>query len=163
MSKRQKRVTVGLSAVYFVLLAWLVLFKFRLNLGDLNHVRSVNLIPYGASIPGRLYLFEIVYNVLAFIPTGLYLHMLKPDWSFARKALPCFGLSLLFEVAQFVFAIGASDITDVIGNTLGGVIGIGVFALLRRALGDRAFAVASAIAAVGTAVACVFVVAVLRH
>lgn len=34
------------------------------------------------------------------------------------------GLSLVFEVTQYIFAIGASDITDVIDNTLGAVIGI---------------------------------------
>ena len=34
------------------------------------------------------------------------------------------GLSLLFEVTQYIFAIGASDITDAIDNTLGAVIGI---------------------------------------
>ena len=35
-----------------------------------------------------------------------------------------FLISFLLEVVQFIFAIGASDITDIIGNTLGGIVGI---------------------------------------
>lgn len=36
-------------------------------------------------------------------------------------------MSLSFEILQYIFAIGATDITDLIGNTLGGMIGIGIF------------------------------------
>ena len=38
---------------------------------------------------------------------------------------------------QYVLAIGGSDITDLIGNTLGGVAGIGVFAVLHRLFGRK--------------------------
>ena len=44
----------------------------------------------------------------------------------------CFILSLCFEVLQWVFAIGSSDITDLITNTAGGVLGTGVYFVLRK-------------------------------
>ena len=50
--------------------------------------------------------------------------MLKPAWSFGRKLLAVVALSVTYEVLQYVLAIGASDITDVITNTLGGAAGL---------------------------------------
>lgn len=50
--------------------------------------------------------------------------MLKPNWSFLKNITVIAGVSLLFEGLQFIFAIGASDITDFMGNTLGGIIGV---------------------------------------
>ena len=46
----------------------------------------------------------------------------------ARKAI-IYGavLSFVFEIMQFVFAVGATDITDVITNTLGTLIGVGIY------------------------------------
>lgn len=37
---------------------------------------------------------------------------------------PIICTSLFFETVQFIFAIGASDITDLITNSLGGIIGV---------------------------------------
>lgn len=70
--------------------------------------------------------------MLVFVPLGVYISILKPNWAFGRKIIPPLLLSVLLEVLQFIFAIGASDITDVIGNTLGGIIGIGLFILLMK-------------------------------
>jgi glycopeptide antibiotics resistance protein len=46
--------------------------------------------------------------------------------------LPIFGVSILFEIIQFIFGLGASDITDLINNTLGGVIGILIYFILNK-------------------------------
>ena len=40
-----------------------------------------------------------------------------------KQFAPIICTSLLFEAVQFIFAIGASDITDIITNSLGGIIG----------------------------------------
>ncbi|MGW6664427.1 MULTISPECIES: VanZ family protein [Peribacillus] len=91
--------------------------------------REINLIPFAgsANVNNQIDFNEIIYNVLAFIPFGIYISMLKPNWSFLNKIAVIAGVSLLFEVLQFSSAIGASDITDFIGNTLGGIIGVGVY------------------------------------
>ena len=77
---------------------------------------------------------EVVENLLAFVPFGLLIAMLEPQRSFAAKLAPIAGTSLAFEVLQFVFAAGASDITDLLSNTLGGAIGLGLYASDARAL-----------------------------
>ena len=42
------------------------------------------------------------------------------------------GLSLLFEIIQYVSSIGASDITDLITNTIGGLCGMVLFGILGK-------------------------------
>jgi glycopeptide antibiotics resistance protein len=40
--------------------------------------------------------------------------------------------SVAVEIIQYIFAIGATDITDVITNTLGGFIGLGLYTLSNK-------------------------------
>ncbi|MNC60760.1 VanZ like family protein [compost metagenome] len=54
-----------------------------------------------------------------------------------KKALTVSGLSLSFEVIQFIFAMGRTDVTDILNNTLGGIIGIGISAILFKIFKSR--------------------------
>jgi len=130
---KQKIFTIVLFAVYMLLLTGVILFKlpfFSANISD--GIRVVNLVPFQGSFDGEgaLVLREIIQNMLLFIPLGVYICMLKSKWTFVKKVLSIFSLSLAFEVLQFIFALGRSDITDLIDNTLGGVIGVFIYALL---------------------------------
>ena len=120
--KKEQRMTQILLLCYLILLTWIILFKLQLPTDGWIEYRSVNLIPFGASvvIDGAIDFREIFNNVWIFLPFGLYLGMLKPAWSFGRKLLAVVALSVTYEVLQYVLAIGASDITDVITNTLRG-------------------------------------------
>lgn len=97
-------------------------------------IRSINLIPYGSSVilNGKIDTTELIYNIIAFIPFGGYISMLKTNWSFIKRMIIIFGVSLLFEITQFIFGLGAFDITDLINNTLGGVIGILIYFILNK-------------------------------
>ena len=146
-TQRQIYVSMVVLGIYMVLLIWLILFKLQVNLGSLMHIRNINLIPYSQSmiVNGQVNLREIIYNVIVFIPMGVYISMFKPEWPLIRKVLPCAVTSLVLETLQYVMAIGASDITDVIDNTLGGIIGIGVALLLARIFKDKTAAVVNSI------------------
>ncbi|PET38061.1 hypothetical protein CN514_24260, partial [Bacillus sp. AFS001701] len=85
----------------------------------------------------------------AFIPFGIYISMLKPNWSFLKKIAVIAGVSLVFEVLQFIFAIGASDITDFLGNTLGGIIGIGVYIVFCRLFSTKANKILNVLTSIG--------------
>ncbi len=132
-SKKQESMSYTVFTIYMVLLTWLILFKFSIHINELDHIRNINLIPFqgSAMANGHVDISEIIYNILVFVPLGVYVSIFKPDWSLLRKALPALIISLLFETLQFVFAIGASDITDLIGNTIGGLLGIAVFFLFK--------------------------------
>lgn len=71
-------------------------------------------------------------NAVFFIPFGIYVSGLFGNWSFGKKFLSFACVSLAFEVLQFIFAIGRTDITDLIENCLGGVAGILLYALLGK-------------------------------
>ncbi|MGO5093840.1 VanZ family protein [Clostridium sp. LCP25S3_F10] len=45
-----------------------------------------------------------------------------------------FSISLIFEVSQYVFGIGASDITDIITNTIGKIVGMGIYMVIKKIL-----------------------------
>lgn len=106
----------------------------QFSIQQLYQFRSINLIPFHKSViaNNRIQISEIYNNVLVFVPFGLYISMLKSNWSFFRKILPIVIVSLFYEVMQFIFAIGVSDITDIIGNTFGGIIGIVIYFVLHR-------------------------------
>ncbi len=67
---------------------------------------------------------EEVDNVLVFIPFGVLLGLNCKRLNVWSKLLVVLGASVAAETIQYIFAIGATDVTDVITNTLGGLIGI---------------------------------------
>ncbi len=134
MKKHQKLLTKILFGIYLLLLAWIILMKTEFSFDQIYRMRSTNFIPFeGTAVyNNQLHYQEIYLNVLIFVPFGIYLSVLKPEWSFIKKATPIFLVSLSFESLQYIFSIGATDITDLIGNTLGGVIGILFYLLIHR-------------------------------
>ena len=141
--KFQRGFSYVVFGFYFILLVWLVLFKLNFNLLEVSHARTINLIPfwYDGSTEFLLHLKEMLYNVLVFVPLGMYISIFRPDWAFWKKVLLCFVVSLLFETLQFAFALGVSDITDLITNTLGGVAGVLLYTLLRKVFREHSLSI----------------------
>ena len=48
-----------------------------------------------------------------------------------------FAVSLALEGSQYILAVGSFDITDLITNTAGGIVGIGVYLIGRTLLRDK--------------------------
>ena len=119
-----------LLALYLLILLWLVLFKFSLDLSPIldYQTRSLNLIPFAGL--SRNNLRETIYNFVVFIPFGLLLSVNLKRANFWRRLAIILGFSLAAEMIQFVFAIGVTDITDVITNTAGGFLGLILYDLL---------------------------------
>lgn len=112
-------------ALYILTLLWLVLFKLSFDItGILLHhqSQSVNIIPFGDIASGSIR--ELIDNVIVFIPLGLLLCMFWQRIDLWRKLAYIALFSATIEILQFVLAIGATDITDVIANTTGGFIGL---------------------------------------
>lgn len=164
MKEKQKqdtrKLTGALLIIYLIVLSWIILFKMQFDISLLMKMnfRSINLIPFADSliVNGKVDISEILLNIIAFIPFGMYLSMLNRKWSFMQKILPIFGVSLLYEVLQYIFAIGGSDITDLLGNTFGGIIGIGAFFTLQRLLGKKTVRILNTLATIGTVIVVVF-------
>lgn len=121
-------ITITLFVVYLLFLVWVILFKMEFSLNQMNHVRTYNLIPfyYEQDHNARFHFTEVRNNILAFIPTGIYLSLLFPKQSFWRKTAIVFAFSFILECSQYGLAIGRFDITDLITNTAGGLVGVGI-------------------------------------
>lgn len=130
----QKKISIGLLVIYLMVLTWIIVFKMEFSIREIKGSRSINLIPFHESmiINSRLAVSEIVDNMLVFVPFGVYMSMINSKTCFWKKVIPIAGTSLIYEVLQFIFAIGASDITDLIGNTFGGIIGIGIYFIISK-------------------------------
>ena len=133
---KSKKWTTGLLIVYLACLTWIILFKMGVSVNDMPHMRSMNLIPFGQSVitNGRVDYGEMMQNAFAFLPYGLLMGALWEEKPFWIKWLPVVLTSLVYEVLQYILAVGATDITDLIMNSLGGAIGIAIAFLLSRIL-----------------------------
>lgn len=152
-AKRNNTLTFILFIIYVLGLIWIILFKLHFSFAEIDMVRNINLIPFqGFTAIGA----NEIYNVLFFIPLGIYICMLKNKWLFIIKVTIIFGLSLSFEIIQYIFAIGRTDITDLLCNTLGGITGIGIYALSFKILKNRTNKVINIVALVLTVCISIF-------
>ena len=127
-------ITIVLLTLYLFALIWIILFKMSMfnEIFRPDRIRSINLIPFHYDEETSYHMSELMVNMIIFAPLGIYLKMLKTG---SIKAILCgLVISLIFETLQFVFGIGASDITDVITNTAGTAIGAGFYCILNLCL-----------------------------
>lgn len=136
----QRKLTKILFGFYFLLLVWAVLFKLQWAIEDLPNFRSLNLVPLeGTAIIDAHYDYmEIGLNIAIFFPFGHFLSQIKPHWHLLIRILVITLTSIFFEMCQYVFVIGGTDITDVIANTLGGILGIVLYVLVKKLWREKA-------------------------
>lgn len=136
--------TISQIVVWAVFVLYLgVLLKLLLLSRPLGSEHSLNLIPF-ASISDYLFssstaikrfaVANVLGNIAVFVPLGAFLAVLRSRTGIVKNLLAVVCASVTVEVVQGIFGLGASDIDDVILNTLGGAIGILFLALLRRLL-----------------------------
>ena len=151
--KEQKQKGIILTyivlVVYLVFLCWLILFKLADSPEKIPSMRGINLIPfhYDQLAGSRFQLNEVLYNVFVFVPVGFFFSALgkkKIISGIMYSAL----LSLCFEVLQWCFSLGASDITDLITNIAGGALGVSIFLVLEKLLKGKEVIVVSIIGAI---------------
>lgn len=116
--------------LYIFTLTFLILFKLSLDIPSLVTTRSINLIPFYYDKETTFHLKEIIENILIFIPLGLLLKM--KDLSSQKIFLLGFLLSFTYEFLQYIFSIGAADITDIIANTIGAILGSLVYSIFHN-------------------------------
>lgn len=137
-SRKTMIIATVLLIIYTIILAWSILFKMAFPIAIGIRDRSVNLIPfYYSSYIGTFKTWDIEINILAFIPFGIYLSMLFPKLKIWKKVFIVMGLSVVFEALQYILSVGATDITDVISNTSGGIIGIGLYLITLKLIKNK--------------------------
>jgi len=121
-----------------LLLLWLVLFKFSFDFWGVvayfQH-RGLNLIPFAGISRGTVR--EMIENFVVFLPFGLLLSASFKRVKLWRKLAVIGAVSVGVETLQYILAIGLTDITDVIMNTLGGLAGLLVYRLISRYVSEE--------------------------
>ena len=99
-------------------------FPFRVNLLPL-----VNLFDYDSK---RDILVNVIGNAAMFVPSGIVLPIVYKRLNTFRKVLTTgIGISLCIEIIQLPFSVRATDVDDLILNTIGVILGYGIYALIR--------------------------------
>ena len=129
--------TFILVFIYLIALIWILLFKMGVEFSYMEN-RNINLIPFseflsdtGTVDPGGL-----VLNIIIFIPLGLYSGLIFKSWSMVQNTGLFLSTSLLIESIQYFIRIGAFDITDIITNTSGGILGILLYKTIEKMAGN---------------------------
>lgn len=132
---RPLRYLIVLLFVIYILMipVWVVFFKSDPNIFFKQYWQTkvfadtemlFNFTQHANIDPMNMVVGDLILNVIAFIPFGVYLEILYHEAHVVPKALTVFFVSLFIEVLQFSLQFGSTDIVDLISNTLGGVIGI---------------------------------------
>ena len=152
-NKTANRLTYVLLIIYLVALFWILLFKLCVQFSYMEN-RQVNLIPFREAFManGKIDFGEIIMNVVIFVPLGIYAGILFKRWIFGKNLFFFFLISLIIEALQFIFRLGAFDSTDIITNTLGGMIGLMLFKAIEKVFKNsvKAQKFINIIAAIGT-------------
>jgi glycopeptide antibiotics resistance protein len=151
--RRSRIVSLSIFLIYLLVLLKLTVFREPLPViaGHFRHYHIklfregyflANFIPF-KTIYYYLSLQEVAQNgieniggnIAAFIPFGILFPLAFPRFNnFGRTVLGAFLTSLFLECLQLVFALGSFDVDDLLLNTIGGVIGYGILALILQAL-----------------------------
>ncbi|MDU1321302.1 MAG: VanZ family protein [Clostridium botulinum] len=127
--------TVGF-VFYILFLLWNIPFKYvsPIEVFSTNRYfsRTLNLIPFYDIFNGNYNDLDIWGNVILFIPLGIYINIINKNNAIYINIFKIFSISLIFEASQYIFGMGASDITDIITNTIGGIIGIGIYMVIKK-------------------------------
>ena len=127
-SNSTNKLTIVLFVIYLIALFWILLFKLGVQFSYMED-RSVSFIPFS---DGKIDVGEIILNVVICVPLGIYAGILFKGRTFSTKLFFFVLISSMFELLQFILRVGAFDITDILTNAVGGVIGLMIFKAIER-------------------------------
>lgn len=128
----------GSIFVYFIVSIQELFFK-------CTNYRGLNLVPFTEisryyhlfSTMPKLSVYNLLGNIILFFPMGIYLQLLRKNKNWFYSLSTVMFTSIVVELSQYIFARGSCDVDDVLLNTLGGLLGIIIYRILRRCLKSK--------------------------
>lgn len=105
-----------------LLAAYILFILMETIIGRKTGVGRVELVPFWSYSHPELRM-EIVLNYILFIPFGFLLYLCFGEKFGLRVVIAGFLLSVTVELIQLTFKIGVFEFDDMIGNTIGCLIG----------------------------------------
>jgi glycopeptide antibiotics resistance protein len=130
--KNLSRMIRVMGLAYGVFLVWAILWKCGMPFIGNGLERKINLLPFNGNTR-----WEMEFNIAVFAPFGFYLAAAKHKMTPMKQVLITLLASFVLEVIQFIIAVGRSDMTDLLMNTLGGLIGIAAYYALSKLFGKH--------------------------
>ena len=137
--------------LYLLLLVKLIIFKYPLSdtlLGQngwsseavIKHLHEGNFTPFHTirlylrhwNWLGRISVENLIYNILAFVPYGVLLPLIRRDNGFFFTFLTGTLLSAAIEYFQLVTLLGVFDVDDIILNSFGVLLGYILYRIFRK-------------------------------
>lgn len=75
---------------------------------------------------------ELLFNTIMLIPVGLLLPAVLKKQRFRKTMIIGIGISIIIEITQLLTRRGFSETDDIITNTIGTLIGFGIYSLISR-------------------------------
>lgn len=75
---------------------------------------------------------NILGNIIMFIPTGIFICVFTKSKNPYHYIYAIPVISIFIEITQFILATGSLDVDDIILNSTGGFIGVGIFAIIYK-------------------------------
>lgn len=132
---------IAIKVILFKTIPFSALF----HSGIMSALRSINIIPFNTIIEfftseniemGRA-LANIGGNIAIFVPLGIFVAYAARNKPLHVSFLCLLLTSFALEVIQYVFALGSSDIDDILLNCAGGAIGVGVYKWLHKSTSSQ--------------------------
>lgn len=128
--------------LYIAAMAYFLFFSERYGRGSLSNEYRYNLqlfseirryIVYRDRLGAEYFIVNIFGNVFAFAPFGFMIPIVNAKYNRFRDVLVLsFLLTLTIESMQLLLKVGIFDVDDLLMNTLGGLIGYGIFRVCRK-------------------------------
>ena len=141
-AKRIRWLGTILFLAYLCLLVYLMFFFEGYGRTDAGRQYMYNLVPlqeirrflmHWRTLGIRAVLENLVGNIVGFVPFGFILPLIyKRKRRLWLITLLTLEFSLMIELTQLVLKVGSCDVDDVILNTLGGMLGYGLFYMCNR-------------------------------
>jgi glycopeptide antibiotics resistance protein len=80
---------------------------------------------------GERLVLEIIMNVVVFVPVGMLLPCAFRSMTWWKVVLIGGGISTIIELLQLLYKRGFSEVDDVMHNTIGCLMGYGIYSLAR--------------------------------
>lgn len=77
-------------------------------------------------------IWDILLNIVLFVPFGVLVSLLFPSLSFMKVLLLGFALSFCIELSQYIMAKGIAQFDDLMHNSLGCYLGSCIVRMIKR-------------------------------
>lgn len=145
MKKNVKRLSVILFIIY-LFLVWVFFIDRGLIIHEvtgayLSFIRPFTLHKANLTPSISLMLSEgkavLLLNLTAFIPMGFFICCFTRGNNKYKNISFVVLIPIVIEILQYIFATGALDINDIILNTVSGLIGVIIFAIIKKFIKNK--------------------------